>query len=744
MENTSGNANATSGNAVVEAPPTVPAAPAEHPLPVAAKKRKETERTAACWQYFEKIKDEHGVVIKGKCIYCAKKINGHSKIHGTSSLKNHVLRCLKFPHSLDSRQSLLTLQPSVPVVEAHNSNATQSGVLGSWKFEQDAIRKALAEMVVHDELAFKFVQGVGFKNFLSAACPRFKLPSRWTISRDCYNLFVSERGKLKNFMKSHCQRISLTTDSWTSIQRINYMAVTAHFIDDDWNLHKKIISFVPVTSHKGEYIAKALESSVLEWGIKNVFTVTVDNASSNDTAIGYFKKKLLSWGASSVRVQYLHMRCIAHILNLIVTDGLKEVNASVKKVREAIRYIRNSPQRLKKFRDISDLLEIQCKLSLTLDTPTRWNSTYTMLNIACCYEKAFDKYDDTESSYRADLGDEIPDYFDWECCKQMVAMLKIFFDTTMRISGSLYVTSNAFLSEICDLNDTLNHLHSSSDLSVINMSINMRQKFDKYWGDPTKMNSLVFIASILDPRFKLEFIDFSVKQIYGAVNGSKLFENLKAELNILFTDYVSVHGSSSGAAESVSGIQSRQTIQTDSANLLSTPANSMKARFKKHKMESGMCGGIRSEIDIYLGEATVDDEGSFDILRWWKLNSERFPILSHMARDVLAVPVATVASEAAFSTGGRVLDAFRSSLTPKIVEALICTQDWLRMPNQTVSVEETLEDLESFEKGYDSLSVFNFIVSFKFVQCLTSIQSNGSFFFFQILSKWAVALLCYS
>ena len=130
------------------------------------------------------------------------------------------------------------------------------------------------------------------------------------------------------------------------------------------------------------------------------------------------------------------------------------------------------------------------------------------------------------------------------------------------------------------------------------------------------MNSLVFIASILDPRFKLEFIDFSVKQIYGAVNGSKLFENLKAELNILFTDYVSVHGSSSGAAESVSGIQSRQTIQTDSANLLSTPANLMKARFKKHKMESGMCGGIRSEIDIYLGEAIVEDEGSFDILRW--------------------------------------------------------------------------------------------------------------------------------
>ena len=213
---------------------------------------------------------------------------------------------------------------------------------------------------------------------------------------------------------------------------------------------------------------------MLEWGIKNVFTVTVDNASSNDTAIGYFKKKLLSWGASSVRVQYLHMRCIAHILNLIVIDGLKEVNASVKKVREAIRYIRNSTQRLKKFIDISDLFEIQCKSSLSLDTPTRWNSTYTMLETACCYEKAFDKYDDTESSSRADLGDKILDYFDWECCRQMVAMLKIFYDTTMRIFGSLYVTSNAFLFEISDLNYMLNQLHSSSDLSIINMGNNMR------------------------------------------------------------------------------------------------------------------------------------------------------------------------------------------------------------------------------------------------------------------------------
>ncbi|MEI4927463.1 hAT family dimerization domain-containing protein, partial [Klebsiella pneumoniae] len=45
--------------------------------------------------------------------------------------------------------------------------------------------------------------------------------------------------------------------------------------------------------------------------------------------------------------------------------------------------------------------------------------------------------------------------------------------------------------------------------------------------------------------------------------------------------------------------------------------------------------------------------------------------------DVLAIQVSTVASESAFSAGGRVIDPYRSRLDPEIVEALICTKDWV-------------------------------------------------------------------
>ena len=66
---------------------------------------------------------------------------------------------------------------------------------------------------------------------------------------------------------------------------------------------------------------------------------------------------------------------------------------------------------------------------------------------------------------------------------------------------------------------------------------------------------------------------------------------------------------------------------------------------------------------------------------------------------MLAIPVSTVASECTFSTGGHVLDSFRTSLTPRIVKAFICAQDWLRSSNTPLKVEENIFELEKLEQG---------------------------------------------
>lgn len=72
---------------------------------------------------------------------------------------------------------------------------------------------------------------------------------------------------------------------------INYMCLAVYFIDNDWKLHKRILNFCPITSHKGEAISKAVEACLETWGLDDkLFTATVDNASSNDVTCVYLGK----------------------------------------------------------------------------------------------------------------------------------------------------------------------------------------------------------------------------------------------------------------------------------------------------------------------------------------------------------------------------------------------------------------------------------------------------------------------
>ena len=104
--------------------------------------------------------------------------------------------------------------------------------------------------------------------------------------------------------------------------------------------------------------------------------------------------------------------------------------------------------------------------------------------------------------------------------------------------------------------------------------------------------------------------------------------------------------------------------------------NAMLLKFKK--MKEKVHAEIKNEVDRCLLEPSEDPcDTKFDILEWLKVNPSKYQNLSHFARDVFAILVSTVSSESTFSTGGRILDPFPSSLHPKTVEALICSQNWL-------------------------------------------------------------------
>ena len=94
---------------------------------------------------------------------------------------------------------------------------------------------------------------------------------------------------------------------------------------------------------------------------------------------------------------------------------------------------------------------------------------------------------------------------------------------------------------------------------------------------------------------------------------------------------------------------------------------------------------------------------------WWKVNDPRFPFLVEMVHDVLVIPISSVASLCAFSTRGRVLDPFRSLLTPKIVQSLICVQDCLISESFTINIVKNLEYLEQLELGKNLIFVLTIL-----------------------------------
>jgi hypothetical protein len=73
----------------------------------------------------------------------------------------------------------------------------------------------------------------------------------------------------------------------------------------------------------------------------------------------------------------------------------------------------------------------------------------------------------------------------------------------------------------------------------------------------------------------------------------------------------------------------------------------------------------------------LEKNTTFEIHSFWKGNEIRYREVAVMAHDILSIHISIVASEFIFSISGRVIDQYRSSLKPDIVEALVCTRDWL-------------------------------------------------------------------
>jgi hypothetical protein len=205
----------------------------------AAFQKKERQKTSKVWNDFSSI--TVASVRKNQCHWC-KGLFAVGKSSTTSTLSKKFVEI-----NNRKKQKTLCFEPS--------DDNDGFGTVSNFVYNEKRVRELAAHMVLLHEYPFNMMEHELFNKFMRACTPHWKKKiSHATVKNDCIAAYNIEKKKLKTLL-SGVDRVNITTDMWTSSQRVSYMVVACHFVDSNWLLQKRILNFCNVPlPHSGVVI----------------------------------------------------------------------------------------------------------------------------------------------------------------------------------------------------------------------------------------------------------------------------------------------------------------------------------------------------------------------------------------------------------------------------------------------------------------------------------------------------------
>ncbi|KAG6460986.1 hypothetical protein O3G_MSEX012356 [Manduca sexta] len=491
--------------------------------------------------------------------------------------------------------------------------------------QQKQTDRDLLELFINDYHSFSIVEESAFRKFVKNI-PGYVLPDVDTITSVMIpNLYEETLIKLKEIVAYHALSVSLTVELWSAAPKEKYLAVTAHFIDKEYNRKQVLIGCKGLGDRPNKTkICDKLKKLIENWGLESkVLLVITDNDENVEQAI-----ESIGW---------VKRRCNYQPINSIFMQAIKEMQiyTKIKKIIHNFNMSSMSTDMLKSYQ-IGNMADRPPK-TFVQDNLLCWTSIIEMMERFLELREAIQTCVDLVGKHWPVISEQ-----DWEKVDQFCDILNLFKqainvlikDQFSPASVVIVVINN--LKSVCDTfleNDFFNYLH----LEVKDLIKDIRDglhKLPDYESDTT-----LNVCTLLDPRYKT--IVFKNEQT---------LRELKSNVRILI----------------VSAIDKRNL------NFIKSEPNDDDSMTWEKLSESPAPVAVR-EMENYFGVTYFperDEGGQWnDPAQWWKNHKSLYPNLAQVYRSQCHIVATNIKYEEQFSKSG-LRNLKRNNLNEQLIEKL--------------------------------------------------------------------------
>ncbi|KAL6565225.1 hypothetical protein OROGR_002176 [Orobanche gracilis] len=590
--------------------------------------------------------------------------------------------------------------------------------------------KALANLFIHGGINPNTIKSHSFAKFMRLLNPNSRL-SVSLVEKEVLEIHEECKEKAKKFLKDFQGKVTLSYEwmvlghDWTRdyikspILHEDFVCITAHFIDDNWKVRKRILGYTTDESVSlDDCYIYAFRNAVQGFEIENkVSTLLLPNTEGFDEeTLGSFRKGIEEKGDNSITPPVFLLYCCADLFWLMVDDVFNDLSASL-------------------------LEDLRMLVGWGRCSSNNWNLWLSNL------QRAVDMKNEDEFSK-----DEIYDDYDkptdeeWIKIQTYCKLVGCIYKVAVELFEGGYSTSNVYFHLLAELKVMLNQeLESANSDYFLHKAKVILKRFDKYWNH---MFLVLATASMLDPRFKMKYLEFycSKNQV---CDGTSKAETVFEYLHNLYACYAASDicqkpigsGVTNDSKEDDGGGEKEENHDEeqdgeedydeeqeegeedyaeeqeegedgydeeeeedydeeheegeedyDSDSSAAEERAAQKDREKKPdackdfaffqeflKFEGSPREFGESELDSYLKEPVMEWNKDFKALDWWREEGHKYPILSRVARDILSIPISRATSYNAYVSYRREPPEFVLSLEPKVANAMMCSQKWLQL-----------------------------------------------------------------